>query len=527
MKCTFYLLLASLALMFTACHQNNGGKQDHAYRMDSTALELMLDSVDGLYNHAEYKASLALAKELRDVAIEQKDTDYILEAFSEMLCNYQQLGYQDSAITIASNLLEIDKKRNDTESLSSDYQNLAYIYVVNKNYELAQEFIEKGIEIEKEIPGQSKLSSRYGLASEIYNNLSLNTQRKDSIALREKSLDYVEKAYVLDMEHKDTLHAARRLSQKGDVLHTLHREKGAEQAYKSAIESLERYDERHSLAITYRQLGNIYILQNRLAEALPYLEKAKDIALENNEMYALEKDYQKLYEVYKTIDAGKSTDYLKLYSEIKDSLYSMESAKSLSEFHAIYDTDKEKENAARKHHMLMITWTVSCLGALIFIALIIWALFQLRRRNLHNKLLKEQICQLKEQMEEYQQKFLEQMKIEEEKEPEMSEKDKAFMEKVNAVIFKLMGNKELTTENIALELCITSQQLLRRIRAVKDMTAIAYINKVRMEYAKQLLKERTELSIVEVGQLCGYYEATHFTRAFKKETGTTPSQFRE
>ena len=48
----------------------------------------------------------------------------------------------------------------------------------------------------------------------------------------------------------------------------------------------------------------------------------------------------------------------------------------------------------------------------------------------------------------------------------------------------------------------------------------------RREYAEKLLKS-TRLSIQEISNILGYADISHFTRAFKKWVGLTPTIYRK
>ena len=59
-----------------------------------------------------------------------------------------------------------------------------------------------------------------------------------------------------------------------------------------------------------------------------------------------------------------------------------------------------------------------------------------------------------------------------------------------------------------------------------DTTPARYITLQKIEYAKQLLA-MPHLSIMEVAERSGFSDVYYFSKVFKKETGSTPSDFRK
>lgn len=52
-----------------------------------------------------------------------------------------------------------------------------------------------------------------------------------------------------------------------------------------------------------------------------------------------------------------------------------------------------------------------------------------------------------------------------------------------------------------------------------------YLSQIRINAAKELLFEEN-IPVAEVAELCGFVNASHFTRYFKEKTGYTPAAFR-
>ena len=67
----------------------------------------------------------------------------------------------------------------------------------------------------------------------------------------------------------------------------------------------------------------------------------------------------------------------------------------------------------------------------------------------------------------------------------------------------------------------------RKFIAATGMTPGDYLTHLRVEHAKKLLSDRfaSGISIADVGEMCGYYDARYFARIFKERTGSSPREF--
>ncbi|MDJ0591028.1 MAG: AraC family transcriptional regulator [Pleurocapsa sp. MO_226.B13] len=70
---------------------------------------------------------------------------------------------------------------------------------------------------------------------------------------------------------------------------------------------------------------------------------------------------------------------------------------------------------------------------------------------------------------------------------------------------------------------VGDRTLRRGFRELFGTTVIGYLTSQRMKQAEQLLREG-KLSISEVANIVGYSHLGHFSAAFKREFGITPSQ---
>lgn len=83
-----------------------------------------------------------------------------------------------------------------------------------------------------------------------------------------------------------------------------------------------------------------------------------------------------------------------------------------------------------------------------------------------------------------------------------------------------------TLDDLEQETKIAKHHLSQFFSTTYGMNFNAYINKLRVEYAKELLeKKEFDISVSELGDECGFNSRTSFFRAFKKYEGVSPSEY--
>lgn len=94
---------------------------------------------------------------------------------------------------------------------------------------------------------------------------------------------------------------------------------------------------------------------------------------------------------------------------------------------------------------------------------------------------------------------------------------------ITMVSFDLKSN--LTLNNLANILNVSSSYLSRIFTKEMKMTLTEYVNRKRIEYAVTLL-DSTDFQIQSIAFECGIQDVNYFIKLFKKQTGLTPSQYR-
>ena len=102
----------------------------------------------------------------------------------------------------------------------------------------------------------------------------------------------------------------------------------------------------------------------------------------------------------------------------------------------------------------------------------------------------------------------------------------AIVEKIKAIVDEEFGNFELNIKTIGEEkLFLTPDYVGRVFKKVTGESLKDYINRIRVEKAKELIK-KNKYKIYEVAKICGFdNNAKYFSCVFKKITGVYPKEF--
>lgn len=86
---------------------------------------------------------------------------------------------------------------------------------------------------------------------------------------------------------------------------------------------------------------------------------------------------------------------------------------------------------------------------------------------------------------------------------------------------------DITRESLAIQIGTNRQYLTKAIQENINMTFNEYINHHRLEYARQLLVEQTNLSVENIYTSAGFITKSTFYRLFKEKYSLTPKELRD
>jgi signal transduction histidine kinase/DNA-binding response OmpR family regulator/streptogramin lyase len=108
--------------------------------------------------------------------------------------------------------------------------------------------------------------------------------------------------------------------------------------------------------------------------------------------------------------------------------------------------------------------------------------------------------------------------------PGLGTLEEPFIRKVKATLEREFGNSSFDVEKLAQEMNMSSSQLLRKLKALTNLTTVEFIREYRLQKAASLLAEKSA-SVSEVAYQTGFESLSYFTKVFQQKYNTLPSEY--
>lgn len=109
--------------------------------------------------------------------------------------------------------------------------------------------------------------------------------------------------------------------------------------------------------------------------------------------------------------------------------------------------------------------------------------------------------------------------------PEIKGNDKILMDKIIETIGKNLDNPDLNVEMLCGQVGLSRAHLNRKMKEIFGLSPSDYIRNMRLRRACQLL-ESPDIDISQIAYSVGFSSQPHFSTAFRRFTGVTPTEYR-
>lgn len=459
---------------------------------------------------SDFDLALSKADSALNISMQIGDSILITRANNEIATNFRRMGLLEPALRFHLEALRYAEQCCDTcfqarKNLVISCNGIGNVYLSAQEDSLAEHYLRRAL------AGETLLGSHLGQAIN-YANLGAIYERRGEI-------DTAQYYYEQSMFHNKQQDSKLGIALCHTYLGNIHRHRGEfDQAIAEYIASEEGFHDIHDAWHAVEPLlaiADLYLDYGKTAQAQPYIHRAIAISGEVNSIellracYTLRARYHEQRGAYELALA----DY-HICKAYHDSLDNYAHTNQMREIAVRYfqrknedqlnQVKKAAQTQARQYKLIMrLTWTLILTG-LIIIALVVY----IRREKILIF-----IGQLIEKRKEQQHSPL-------------TQADWLFLQDIRQYVTSNMSTGELTAEMVARHMNVSLPTLQRRIRLLTGDTTAHYLMSIRMEAAKEMLRT-TRLPIREIGERCGFYDASYFVRVYKKHTGQTPGDARK
>jgi len=340
---------------------------------DTTKINI-LNALSEKYLTINIDKSLSYANQAREAAQSIADEMYLGKAYLSIARAYYSKAENEKALVYLNKAFLIFESTKNSEFLSNTYNTYANLYVDIANYEKALNYNLKALKIREESKDLSGASSSLINIGKVYYALGNLIKAKEyylkSLEIKEKigdfdgqgscynnlanvaidkkeytqALQYLEKALEIKTKAGNKRGTSYALNGLGTVYSALKNYSKAREYYIKSYEIKKELSDHRGIAGAVSNIGTTYFFSGNYEEAINYFKigieeaeiaGAKDIKLSfyQNiaESYLKMKEYKNAAEAYANV------------LDLKDSILSVETAKSMQEMQSKFDFEKQEK----------------------------------------------------------------------------------------------------------------------------------------------------------------------------------------
>lgn len=317
------------------------------------------------YMRGLYVQTLDYWNQSLDVFEKIKDDAGIANIVGNIGAVYFNQGADDKALEYTLKALQLAEKLGDTLRIISASINVGSIYH-NKKDPVALNYLLKAVPLVEQSNNSDALIVITGNIGEIYFDDNNN----------QKAVEYFTKSIKAAGNSSE---AAFSYNGIGKVNLREGKFETALQNHNTALEIAEKADDKFQVIRSLRGIADVYEKQNNTALAIQYYSKARVIAEQMDDVKVELKDlYKDMSAAYaKKNDFANAFALKSLYSDIKDTLYNLETRKKLNQLQFDFELSKKEgeivlqEAKIKSEKQIRIGVTIG-LGLILIIAFIIY-----------------------------------------------------------------------------------------------------------------------------------------------------------
>ncbi|OFY97740.1 MAG: hypothetical protein A2309_10515, partial [Bacteroidetes bacterium RIFOXYB2_FULL_35_7] len=355
-------------------------------------------NIGNIYSdQGKYNFALEYYEKSGRLSMEIKNEKGISVYYISIANIYKEQGRLNESLDCYLKSLKYGDELKDKNHISRCYANIGIIYAMQNMFEQSLKYLEKALKIKEEL---QDIKGIYGNLSNIGNIYYLQGNT-------DKALLY----YIRSQKMMEQTGNKREISGCYNNIGNIYSEnKDYQKALDYFIKSLaidEELEDIKGIAIVTQNIAGIYIKLKNYDKALTYINISMDYSRITGSIDDIRTNCFLLSEIHDSLHNYKEAyKYHKLYSKYNDSIFNIESTKSLNEMESLYQNEKkQKEIELQKSEIKQqkIQKTAFSIGFILVLILLIVAFYSFMQKKKANKLLAEQKHEIEEKNEELNQ----------------------------------------------------------------------------------------------------------------------------
>lgn len=315
---------------------------------DSTRINTYIKLIKEYKDLGDKGSMLSVANSLLELSERLKNAKGLSEAHNTIGMVYKSQGNYSKALEHYLEVLRIRESLNDKQGIANVNSNIGNLYMSQKNHQKAIEYNEKALQARIELKDNEGIAISYNNLGTIYNQLRDYKKGSEQLEKAVEIWKALGKKNQLGTTYNNLASSHKLMGEnaysKGDTVTEKKEYETAINYLLQAIEIKEQEGDKNSIALCNGILANIYTRQKKY-------ELAKEKYMSSLAYFSSSGHLENEIKVYASLAAlfykmgnyKTACEYETKYANLKDSLFTKESARQIGEMNAKYETEKKEQ----------------------------------------------------------------------------------------------------------------------------------------------------------------------------------------
>ncbi|MBN2378486.1 tetratricopeptide repeat protein [candidate division WOR-3 bacterium] len=287
-------------------------------------------------NRGSYEQALFYQQKALENFKEIGDRNGVAYSYKNIGLLYDKRGSYEQALEYYLQALDIFQQEEDKKGIAVCCASIGVVYKKQTEYDEALEYYRKALEVFSEIGNKQFVAHTYNNIGIVYKNQSSYNQ----------ALKYYNKALKIFTEIGDKRGIANSYGNLGVIYEKKGDYEKSLEYYMNALQTFEEMGDKQNVAISYGNIGHVHTQLGHFDAAQDYLlkglEQTQEIGAKEWEMHI----YGYLSELFEVKDDfEKSLAFHKKFSQLKEKIFSDESAGKISQMKTRFEMEKKEKEA--------------------------------------------------------------------------------------------------------------------------------------------------------------------------------------